>query len=69
MVLGIDPGMIVIDTKDISKVSTTFLVFFLVYYGGQCYQRYFAMYNACMQMAGDVPVSYTHLTLPTICSV
>lgn len=54
MVLGIDPGMIVIDTKDISKVSTTFLVFFLVYYGGQCYQRYFTMYNACMQMAGDV---------------
>jgi len=46
--------MIVIDMDDISKVSTAFLVFFLVYYGGQCYARYYKMYNACMQMAGDV---------------
>ena len=44
----------VIDKDDISKVSTAFLVFFLVYYGGQCYARYYKMYNACMQMAGDV---------------
>jgi len=39
---------------DVSKVSTTFLVFFLVYYGGQCYNRYYTMYTACMNMAGDV---------------
>jgi len=54
--LGFDPGMIVQGSPpdDISKVTTSFLVFFLVYYGGQCYARYYTMYNACMQMAGDV---------------
>lgn len=53
---GVLEGMIVKgDTPDdISKVSTSFLVFFLVYYSGQCYQRYYSMYTACMAMAGDV---------------
>ena len=56
MRLGIDWGMIVKDVApdDVSKVSTTFLVFFLVYYSGQCYARYYQMYTACMAMAGDV---------------
>jgi len=58
--LGFNPGMIVqvpcpgCPPDDISTVTTAFLVFFLVYYGGQCYARYYTMYNACMQMAGDV---------------
>ena len=52
--LGIDLGMIVEGTKDVSAVSTKFLIFFLVYYGGNCYKRYYDMYNACMSMAGDV---------------
>ena len=54
--LDLDLGMIVKGSKpdDVSQVSTTFLVFFLVYYGGQCYARYYDMYNACMKMAGDV---------------
>jgi len=54
--MGMDAGMIVKGDPpdDVSKVSTTFLIFFLVYYGGNCYARYYAMYNACMGMAGDV---------------
>ena len=54
--LNLDLGMIVKGSKpdDVSQVSTTFLVFFLVYYGGQCYSRYYDMYAACMKMAGDV---------------
>ena len=52
--LHLDLGMLVRDVDDISKVSTTFLVFFLVYYGGNCYARYYQMYNSCMGMAGDV---------------
>jgi len=54
--LGWDPGAIVVGDgpDDVSKVSTTFLVFFLVYYSGQCYQRYYNMYQKCMAMAGDV---------------
>lgn len=54
--MGMDAGMIVKGDPpdDISKVSTTFLIFFLVYYGGNCYARYYGMYNACMGMAGDV---------------
>lgn len=52
--LGVDLGMIIQDTNDITAVSTKFLVFFLVYYGGQCYTRYFNMYNSCMGMSGSV---------------
>jgi hypothetical protein len=54
--LGVDWGMIVKGPApdDVSKVSTTFLVFFLVYYGGQCYARYYNMYTSCMDMAGAV---------------
>ena len=54
--LHLDLGMIVKGSPpdDISKVTTTLLVFFLVYYGGQCYKRYYDMYTACMNMAGDV---------------
>jgi len=54
--MGMDAGMIVKGPApdDVSKVSTTFLVFFLVYYGSQCYTRYYTMYTACMSMAGDV---------------
>ena len=54
--LGVDLGMIVKGPSpdDVSKVSTTFLVFFIVYYGGQCYNRYYTMYQSCMQMGGDV---------------
>jgi len=54
--LELDLGMIVKDggVDDISKVSTTFLIFFLVYYGGNCYNRYFSMYSACMGMGGAV---------------
>jgi hypothetical protein len=54
--LGYDWGMIVKGAApdDVSKVSTTFLIFFLVYYGGNCYRRYYDMYQACMDMAGDV---------------
>ena len=54
MRLNLDLGMIVKDVDDISTVSTTFLVFFLVYYGGNCYARYYTMYNSCMGMADDV---------------
>jgi len=56
MRLDLDLGMIVKSDPpdDISKVSTTFLVFFLVYYGGNCYARYYSMYNSCMGMAADV---------------
>ena len=46
--------MIVKGPDNVAAISTTLLVFFLVYYGGQCYARYFQMYNACMGMAGDV---------------
>ena len=54
--LGVDLGMIVKGPSpdDVSKVSTTFLIFFLVYYGGNCFSRYYTMYKACMDMAGDV---------------
>jgi len=56
--LGIDMGMIIVVQGGTpispSTVSTSFLVFFLVYYGGQCYARYFTMYKACMGMAADV---------------
>ena len=50
--LGIDAGMIVhVIVKgsvpdDVSRVTTNFLIFFLVYYGGQCYKRYYDMYFA-----------------------
>lgn len=56
MRLGVDLGMIVKGPApdDISKVGTVFLIFFLVYYGGNCYKRYYDMYNSCMNMAGDV---------------
>ena len=56
MRVEVDWGMIVKGTPpdDVSKVSTTFLVFFLVYYSGQCYNRYYQMYQKCMAMAGDV---------------
>ena len=67
--LGIDPGMIVQGSPpdDISKVTTSFLVFFLVYYGGQCYARYYQMYNSCMQMAGNVScwVGLSRVYFPT----
>ena len=56
MRLDLDLGMIVKSDPpdDISKVSTTFLVFFLVYYGGNCYARYYSLYESCMGMAADV---------------
>ena len=56
MRLDLDLGMIVKSDSpdDISKVSTTFLVFFLVYYGGNCYARYYSLYESCMGMAADV---------------
>ena len=54
--LGVDLGMIVKGPSpdDVSKVSTTFLIFFLVYYGGNCFSRYYSMYKSCMDMGGDV---------------
>ena len=56
MRMGLDLGMIVkgAPPDDISKVCTAFLIFFLVYYGGNCYKRYYDMYSSCMNMAGDV---------------
>jgi len=73
MELGFDYGMIVtpdIDSvtfgNDASKVSTTLLVFFVVYYGGSCYGRYYELYDACMGMAADVQcwVGLTHVYFP-----
>jgi len=58
--LDIDEGMIVTpddiytEGDDVSKVSTTLLLFFLVYFGGNCFTRYFEFYEACMGMQGAV---------------
>jgi predicted membrane chloride channel (bestrophin family) len=54
--LDLDLGMIVKGAApdEISTVSINLLIIFLVYYGGNCYSRYFEMYEQCMAMAGDV---------------
>ena len=33
-------------------MPTSFLVFFLVFYGSQCYQRFFEMYSHCVGIGG-----------------
>ena len=42
---------------DVSKTKTSF------------YRRLYVAYLIDSGLASNVPVSYTHLTLPTICSV
>lgn len=35
-------------------VPTSLLVFFLVFYGSQCYSRFFTMYGHCVGIAGSI---------------
>jgi len=44
----------------LTAVPTSLLTFFLVFYSGQCYNRYYAFYNHCMGMSGAV-MAYTGL--------
>ena len=53
-VLHLDLGMIVIGEDNLTTGTTGLIVFFLVFYGSQCYTRYFTLYSACMDMSGAV---------------
>ena len=44
----------------LTAVPTSLLTFFLVFYSGNCYTRYYAFYNRCMGMSGSV-VAYVGL--------
>ena len=44
----------------LTGVPTALLTFFLVFYSGNCYSRYYAFYNHCMGMSGAV-MAYTGL--------
>lgn len=44
----------------LTGVPTALLTFFLVFYSGNCYTRYYNFYNKCMGMTGSV-MSYTGL--------
>jgi len=44
----------------LTVVPTTLLTFFLVFYSGNCFTRYYAFYNKCMGMSGAV-MAYTGL--------
>lgn len=56
MVWGVDLGMIANTPEevDLIEVTTPLLVFFLVFFSGNCYTRYFAFYEACMGMQKTV---------------
>lgn len=55
-----DFGSLWVDADNATAVVASMLVFFSVFYGGNCYTRYFAFYAACMGMHGAI-VQYAGL--------
>ena len=41
-------------TDDATEYAISLLIFYLVYYSGQCYNRFYSMYDTCMKLSGDI---------------